>query len=144
MLDAPIVRVDDEHAPVGPDCQTNRLAELRRPGPLCPERRDEAPFGIELLNALVACIDDVHSTGAVYRDRARPPEAGLATPLEQETTVRVELLNALVPGVCDIDVALRVDGYPHRLLELRVPGPFGPPRCQRLAGPAELLDAVIE
>ena len=63
--------------------------------------------------------------------------------LRFEIAVAVEDLDALIAGIRDIDIALRVDGNGSNAVELPVFGSGLPPRLQELSVLVELGDAVV-
>ena len=67
-----------------------------------------------------------------------------AAPLGHELAVLVELLDAVVPGVGNVDVAVLVHRHAPRLVELAVALTLRAEGHQELAAGVELLDAMVE
>src|SRR5581483_4904291 len=66
-----------------------------------------------------------------------------ATPGSDELSVGVEVLNAVIPGVRDVDASVPTDGDAPGLIELALAGALRSPRSDELPGRAEHLDPVI-
>ena len=86
--------------------------------------------------------------GRIHRDAVRSielPVAGTAiAPLGDEVAARVELLDAMVVGVGDVEVAADVDGDAARIVELPVPvAGILPPLIEKGPGVGELLDTLV-
>jgi len=78
---------------------------------------------IEFLDPLVAGVDHIEVPFPVHDDIPGPveeashpfgpaPRIGETAPLVEVLPLRVELLEAMIPGVGHIDVPLTIDGYP--------------------------------
>ena len=124
--------VHDVHVPGGVDRHAGRIPELARARCRAAEREQERPGRVELLDALVAVVHDVHVVAAGVggeRDGAveltgRDAETA---PLAEEVAVTVEPLDAIVAGVGHIDLPGRREHDPLRRLELTVCIALGTP-----------------
>src|SRR5205814_889520 len=107
-LDSGIAGVRDEDQLAG-HRQPGRLVELARAAAERAERR-HSTIGGEANDPGMTLIEDVDRIVGTDRDVAWAVEAGLrAGPLADEDVVLVELLEPLVCGVGDEDVAARID-----------------------------------
>ncbi len=122
-LDAVVARVGDVHVVAGHgDAAARRLgvvlrgaeAELAGFRPLVAPLQDEVAVCVELLDAVVAGVDDVHVTGGVHGQPADRPElavsAAVGAPLGLKRAGRGELLHDVAELVGDVHVADAVDG----------------------------------
>jgi len=132
-------------------------AQLPRPGPLRAPRKRFAAFEVEALDAVVAGVGDVHvgpghgdaaarGLGVVLRgaEVEAAERAAAVSPLRDERAVRVELLDPVVAGVDDVDVAGGVRREPADRAELPVPAAEGAPLGLEHARVRELLHDVPE
>ena len=75
----------------------------------------------ELLTPVISSIDDIHYAIAVHRDAARITELSIVrtvtSPVFGSQLARDEFLDAMVLGVCDINIAATVDGDTVRMIE---------------------------
>src|SRR5206468_12834151 len=144
LLDAVVPGVGDPHVALAVERQTDLLAELAGLRALAAEHALERSVRREDLHALVARIGDVDLTSSVDGNRARTPEpAGIAgdaalgvaesAPLPQERALGIEALDAVVPGVGDVDVTAGSHGDAPRLVELPVAGAGGAPARREAA-----------
>jgi hypothetical protein len=63
--------------------------------------------------------------------------------LRQVGTERIELLNAVITSVRDVDITCLIDCNTKWLIELPIAGPGGSPLIQVIAQIVELLDSVV-
>ena len=131
LLDAVVPRVRHPHVALRVERQADLLVELAGRVARAAKHALEAAVESEDLHALVAGVGHEHLAGSVDGDGPRTPEhtrvAGgaafgvtEATPLAEELPRRVEVLDTVIPGVGDVDVAVRRDRDTPRLLELTV------------------------
>src|SRR5262249_7126383 len=125
---------------------TNLFAELARRIPFAAKHTQEIALQIEHLDALVARIGDIHLALGVDGNRARSPEDALIgigstlgiaqlAPFAEKLAARVEVLNAVIPGVRDIHITVGRHGDAPGLLELAIGGAL----CAPAGGEAAVL-----
>src|SRR5207253_5609997 len=83
-----------------------------------------------------------HAVGVLELSVPRAPEEE-APPRSEESTVAVELLDAVVVVVGHEDIPAPIHGNAPGLVELPVATAGAPPRGEEVAGAVELLDAVV-
>ncbi len=150
-----VVVGDDDLGPVGRD--PSRIGELAGFGPLRAPCQRFAAFEVEPLDAVVGAVGDEHVGGghgdpAAGRLRGvlRGAEVELSdfaaalAPGADEAAGRGELLDPVVGGVDDVDVAGRVGGDAADRTELAVTASVGAPFGDQRAGGRELLHGVAE
>jgi len=88
-------------------------------------------FGVRISHMNVASSVD----GDAGRATGIPsPQSPCDPPRCKEFAGTIELLDAVVPGVCHVDVAGSIDGDAFRRPELTVPGTPTPPTCKEFTG----------
>src|SRR5262249_21833581 len=120
----------------------SELAELAIPAAICAPHGEEGPGVRELLNAVIARVDDEDVPALIDRDARGVvelpiPAARDAPPREQGPVVRA-LLDAVLPGVGHVDVPARVDRDALGVAELSTP----PLRKERAARRGTLCAAI--
>src|SRR5581483_1921110 len=131
LLDACVPGVGHVHIPLSINGEADRLAQPTGVGAVAAPHPDEAPVRVEDLDPLVTGVGHVHIAVRADRHRARPPEDPFlrahaavriahGAPLGEEAPVRVKFLDAVIPGVGDVDRAILADRDPPRLVELAV------------------------
>ncbi len=120
-------------------------ADPKRSAPLRPK----LPVGPENLDAIVVSVGDHHvaigqncDIGGVVQ-RPTPSPTGAAERCD-ESTVRAQVLYAMVVEVGDIEIAVRRHGHPARRVEGARLGAGGTDDANDLAVWCEHLDAVVE
>jgi hypothetical protein len=140
--------------PGGSDGDAYRLVELAGTGACLAILGQGVSLGTELEHALVACVDDPHVAVRIDGDAPRSEELqGLRLPLTNlqeraapgllELEAGVELLDAVVPGVGHVDVALAVHGHAPGLVELALSAASTAECAQEVESAVELLNAVV-
>src|SRR5581483_878325 len=137
FLHAVVPRVGHVEVPAFVDGDADRLAELTRIGAAPAVDAHRLAIGVEPQHAVVARVGHEERAGRVDGDAARAEEVRggvgrvadhlLLAPLGLEFPVLVEAMDAVVPRVRDVDVAVRADRDAPRLLELPIALALGAP-----------------
>ena len=139
LLDASVPGIGDPDVALGIEAEADLFVELAGRAAGATEHALERAVESEHLDALVARVGDVDLAGGADGDRRAAPRrrpgqrrcalgVAQAPPLAEELAARVEVLDAMVPGVGDVDVAVRRHGDAPRLLELAVTLARAPPK----------------
>ena len=96
---------------------------------------------VELVNGIVYA--DISISRCVCRENGSVAENILRAELRNESAAGIELLNAVVAGICDVEVPLPVNAEAGRLVELSGAGSRRSELRKIYAVVIELFDAVV-
>ena len=150
FLDAVIPHVDDVHGTIGLiDSDSPREIKLAVAVSEAAPRHDEFPAHVEFLNSEVCAVDDINiAAHPVDRDSPWRIELAFAVPTGAElhdvaAQFSVELLDAVIVRIDDIDVAFGIAGNARRIMKIRIGGPKVSPQDDEVPGTVELLDPIV-